>query len=365
MKAHDNVTELRLTRDPAEAFEFDVAEEVRRTEVRDEARRRIASKEAERLVSELPPQPTTLTDFLALDLGEEEFLIDGVFPKDGTAVLAAPNKSGKSTMVGNLLRSLVDGDAFLGCFEVTTPVQRVALVDNELSAQMLQRWLLEQRIQHTDRVQVDLLRGQAGAFNLLVPSVREVWARRLRGADVLILDCLRPALDGAGLNENTEASQFLRAGIAALCSEAEIPNVLVVHHTGHEGTRSRGDSAIQDWPDVKLGIEKPDGDHGKRLFKAFGRGVDVPPRQLEFNPATLRLTYDPDSVVVDSLDKRRKRTAEDKADVFREWLADQDATEPHTKSANKALAHFRESGRTVSDAAGKAAYKEWKEAHNA
>jgi hypothetical protein len=53
---------------------------------------------------------------------------------------------------------------------------------------------------------------------------------------------------------------------------------MVVHHMGHAGERSRGDSRILDWPDAswKLVREDLDDPASPRYLSAFGRDVDVP-----------------------------------------------------------------------------------------
>ncbi|MDQ3484344.1 MAG: helicase RepA family protein, partial [Actinomycetota bacterium] len=120
---------------------------------------------------------------------------------------------------------------------------------------------------------------------------RKQWADAIRGADVLILDCLRPILDALGLDENHEAGQFFVA-FDALLKEAGISEALIVHHMGHAGERSRGDSRILDWPDVtwKLVRENPDDTASTRYLSAFGRDVDVPEGRLDFDPQSRRMT---------------------------------------------------------------------------
>jgi hypothetical protein len=109
------------------------------------------------------------------------------------------------------------------------------------------------------------------------------------------LDCLRPALDANGLDEHSDVGVFLTA-FDALLEEASIPDALMVHHMGHSGERSRGDSRLQDWPDAIWTIvrenENPASD---RFFKAYGRDVDLGEGRLEFNPENRHLSYHPGS----------------------------------------------------------------------
>lgn len=242
-----------------------------------------------------PPSPIPpirrLIDLLGEPDTDSQYRIDRLAPAQGRVLLSAQYKAGKSTLVGNLLRSLADGDPFLGRFPVTTQSHRALLIDNELSENIMRRWLRDQGIINTDCVDVVTLRGRIGAFNILNEGVRAEWAQRLRGADYLILDCLRPVLDALGLDENHDAGRFLVA-FDALLADSGINEALVVHHMGHSGERARGDSRLQDWPDAtwRLVREKDEPD-SPRYFTAYGRDVDIPEGYLQFDVDTRRLTY--------------------------------------------------------------------------
>lgn len=243
------------------------------------------------------PQIIPLDVFLEDDDEDAAYRIDSVFPTGGNIMLSAQYKAGKTTLAGNLTRSLVDGTPFLGRFAVQ-PVQErddggggVLIFDNELDARQSRRWFREQNIVNTTAVEVVHLRGKLSTFNILDPAIRAAWARRIEGADVVILDCLRPVLDALGLSEDKDAGKFLVAW-DALLAEASAQESVVVHHMGHNGERSRGDSRLQDWPDAtwKLIREDPDDPASARYFSAFGRDVDVTESRLEYDLATRHLT---------------------------------------------------------------------------
>lgn len=244
------------------------------------------------------PGIVQLNDLLEEPDEEVRYRIDGLLPTGGNCILAAQYKAGKSSAVGNAVRSLVDGDPFLDKF----PVQPVAgendgrpgtvvLIDNELDPRTLKRWLRDQGIKNTHLVEVLSLRGHLSTFNLIDPDTRRRWAHQVQGADVVILDCLRPVLDALGLDENLDAGQFLIAW-DELLAEAEISESIIVHHMGHNSERQRGSSRLLDWPDVTWKIVRADEDPSSpRFFSAFGRDVDVPEGGLEYDPATRHLTY--------------------------------------------------------------------------
>jgi len=89
-------------------------------------------------------------------------------------------------------------------------------------------------------------------------------------------------------------STAMRAGcwaFDALLAEAKIGEAMVVHHMGHTNERSRGDSRLRDWPDVEWRLVREDDDPASsRFITAYGRDVNVPESQLEFNPTGRRLT---------------------------------------------------------------------------
>ncbi|CAI9407878.1 hypothetical protein AESSP_01914 [Aestuariimicrobium sp. T2.26MG-19.2B] len=59
------------------------------------------------------PELESLAQLLAEPDVDAEYQVEGLWPTGGRVVLVAPHKAGKSTLVANLLRSLVDGEKFL------------------------------------------------------------------------------------------------------------------------------------------------------------------------------------------------------------------------------------------------------------
>jgi hypothetical protein len=213
-----------------------VAEQMEIERARREARRRLDAEERGAVVT---PELLTLSAFLAEPDPPVRWRIEGLQPSDSRLMVAAQFKAGKTTLRDNLLRSLADGDRFLGSFEVRPVVGTVAVVDTEMARTQARRWMRDQRIRNTDRVVLTLLRGQAAAFDLLNPEIRAQWAEwfRQRNARYLVLDCLRPVLDALGLDEHKDAGRFLVA-FDALLRDAEIEEAAIVHHMGHVGERT-------------------------------------------------------------------------------------------------------------------------------
>ncbi len=214
-----------------------IAFEVNRLRVLEEAKR-IVHRDAS--AQQDPPAVQSLDAFLAVEDEPESYRVRGLWPTGGRIVLSAQYKAGKTTMIGNLIRSLVDDEPFLGRFDVTPLEGRVVLIDDELDERMLRRWLREQDIEATSRTSVVSLRGRVGTFDLLDLECRKEWSATLREAEasVVVLDCLRPVMDALGLDENKDAGRFLVA-FDAMLYDAGLSEAVVVHHMGHNGERSR------------------------------------------------------------------------------------------------------------------------------
>jgi hypothetical protein len=251
--------------------------------------RRIVDAEEQPLVE--IPALEVLSDALSLPELPLEYRVEALQPVETRVVLAAQFKSGKTTLRDNYVRSLVDGDPFLGRYRVTPITGTVAIVDVEMSRRQLVAWWREQSIRRTDRVRFLSMRGKAGAFDIFTAAGRRVWVERFKAAGVvyLIIDCARPIMDAFRLDENKDAGRLLDA-IDALMTESGIPEGMVIHHMGHTGERSRGDSRWRDWPDVEWRLVRKDDDPSSpRFISAYGRDVDVPEQELAYDAATRRL----------------------------------------------------------------------------
>jgi AAA domain len=242
-----------------------------------------------------PPEILTLRERLARPQPAVTWRIARLQAVGHRVLLAAQFKAGKTTFVGNLMHSLVDGDVFLNTFDVAPIDGTVCLLDFEMSSIQLDKWHRDIAIANDDRVYPIHMKGAASQFNIIDPEVRAYWVDIFKSRNVkyLIVDCLRPVLDALGLNEHTETGLFLTA-LDALLREADIPEALVIQHMGHANERARGDSRLLDWPDVGWTMvrESEDDPASPRFFKAYGRDVDEPETELTYCPTTRRLSVE-------------------------------------------------------------------------
>ena len=289
-------------------------------ETQDELRKLTAREEAKRLyrIQQAGQKPAPWSKSLAELLAEPDdtptYRIEGLWLTGGNVVFSAQYKTGKTTMVGNVLRCLADGDPFLGMpnskfatvglsqfpVRALAPGETVFLADIELDERTISRWLRDQNIYNVDRVRTRSLRGKLDEFDILDPDRREEWARVLRAwsVKVLIIDPIGPLLASYGYSENSnEDLAKVFGAIDALTAQAGIEETMLVHHMGHNGERSRGGSVFRGWPDaewrllreeVKPGHQPPP--DGPRFFSAEGRDVAVHETQLAYDHQYRALT---------------------------------------------------------------------------
>lgn len=257
------------------------------------------------------PPSLTAREFLEIPDLEADYRVEGLWPIGGSVVLVAQAKAGKTTLMLNLIKSLVTGNDFMRRFPVQEVTGRVCLIDLELSDHTLRRWLRDLSL-GSEKLLLMPMRGQGAWLSEAVtnPVARSRFADWLRESevDVLIIDPLAPLLAGARIDENsnTEVGQLLRVGLAALQAESGVSELLLVHHAGHDGNRARGASVLMDWPDAIWTYELKAGSSGRggqgagdvkdatRYFQAVGRDVDLAKTPVDYDPDTRRLTIDAD-----------------------------------------------------------------------
>lgn len=283
--------------------------------VRDEAVTQWTRAEARRALAKIEagqtPEPglTLLADLLDEPDEDPEYRVHGLLPTGGRVMLTAQHKTGKTTLVLNLVRCLADWQRFLSDgeddesgFDVRPLLdgEKVAVFDLELDRRTLRRWLRKQGIVNTERVLAGAFRGRVGELDLLDDERRTAWAAYLRGhgVKVLVLDCLAPLLTlyGFSENDNTDMAKVL-AALDELVDAAGVEELVVVHHMGHSEERSRGASRLRDWPDAEWRLTREGADipgaqpppDAARFFAAEGRDVKVAERELKHNGLTERV----------------------------------------------------------------------------
>jgi hypothetical protein len=263
--------------------------ELERLEVRRDARLELAR--AEHLKGWREPPGYSLRELLALPDEPLSWRVADVMPEGSNVLLAAQYKTGKTTLMNELIRSLADGEDFLGAFKVAPGT--VAVFNYEVGVSQYARWLRDRGIAHPDAVHVLNLRGFTTPLNVpLVRSYVVEWLTR-REIKVWIVDPFARAFSGSGNeNENADVAPFLEI-LDGIKEEAGVLELVMPTHTGRAefapGTeRARGATRLDDWCDVRWLLTKDD--EGHRYFRASGRDVETEETRLEFDPLTRALT---------------------------------------------------------------------------
>jgi len=232
------------------------------------------------------PDSGTLAELLARPAGAE-FRIDGLLPAGGRLLVTAQYKAGKTTLVGNLARSLLTGEDFLGRFPVKPLEGRVVVLNYEVTGEQFARWMADIGVP-AERCYVINLRGRR---NLLADEQgRRALAEQVRAQDgqAFVVDPFGRAYDGASQNDAAEVTPWL-VRLDEVAEQAGVSEVVLTAHAGWNGERTRGSTALNDWPDVLVTLNR-DESTGQRFIRAEGRDVDVPEDGLHFDPVTRRLS---------------------------------------------------------------------------
>jgi len=254
-----------------------------------------AAREAKRIImeEECPSQPippvAPLNELLDEPDEETQFRVEGWQPFGTKILIVGQAKAGKSHLAHNLIHALADGSKFLKSAKTNKVEGNIALLDFELSRAMGRRWLRKQGFKHPEKVHTWWMRGSGNSFNILDPAIRREWSALFAEANIsyVVLDCLRPVMDALGLDEHNQAGKFFGA-FEALLKDAGIEEAAIVHHMGHGGERSRGDSRIVDWPDAQwwLTLENINDQTSPRFLRAFGREINREEQKVIFEAET-------------------------------------------------------------------------------
>jgi hypothetical protein len=239
--------------------------------------------------------------------------VEDLLPANGYVLIQARRKSGKTTLVGNLIKALTSGGRFLGEFEARG-FSRVALLDLEMSENRHKHWLREMGLLYDRKLYTDYLRGRAASLVLFDDERRHELAQHLTdlGIDVLIVDPLGPLLRAYGVDENSnsEVGRVVDA-LVKLKEESGVSELVVTHHQGKDGGQgARGASVLEDTPDAIWTMSGPANRPADKL-SAFGRDVDET-RLLSYDPETRALS----SVPVDDSDDDTRGATNTNAILF-------------------------------------------------
>lgn len=220
------------------------------------------------------------------------FTVDDLHITGSNTLVVSKFKAGKSTLMINLFRSLVNVEPFLGHFDVREHVGKIAYMDYEMQKSQFQAWLQAGGELDYDRmVEPWHLRGQS--LHFWAAGVREQFVEWLQKNEVKVLIVDTAARAWAGLVENENSnSEILRFTdmLDNVKQQAGVVDLFLVTHMGRnifvpEGEeRARGATRLEDWMDCGWYLTKDE--NGVRYLRATGRGVDMEAFALDYEPNT-------------------------------------------------------------------------------
>jgi AAA domain len=252
---------------------------------RDRARE-ILAEVRERTHPKPPADAGTVAELLARP-EMDVWRIERLLPGGGRMLFTAQRKTGKTTAVGNLARSLLTGAPFLGSFH-TNPIRgRIVVLNYEVTGQTFARWMDDAGIPG-DRMYVLNLRGCANP--LATEAGREELAATVRevGGEILVVDPFGRAYTGKDQNDAALITPWL-VSLDRVAEQSGCAELILTAHAGWNGERTRGSSALEDWPDVIVTMTK-DAETGQRYIKAEGRDVDIDEDRLDYHDNTRTYT---------------------------------------------------------------------------
>ncbi len=221
--------------------------------------------------------------------GDHPVRIASLVPHDASVLIVAQRKTGKTTLLLNLARCLRTGEPFLGEFATTKVTGRVALLNYEVNSRTLAEWADD--VGSVDDLLVVDLRGKRNPLVNVDDRLELSSHLRREGVEVIMVDTFGRAFTGASQNDAADVGRFLVDLDTFAREECGASDLFLTAHAGWEGNRTRGSSALEDWPDSILTMtaagEEPD---AVRIFSARGRDVELDGHSLQYDVRTRRLT---------------------------------------------------------------------------
>ena len=228
----------------------------------------------------LPVRFRLLTAGDLLRLPPVQWIVRGVLPRDGLAVVYGPSGSGKSFLVLDLLACVVDGREWFGRKVRPVPVTYCAL---EGEAGLKQRFQAYQR-RHGANAGAGMSFLMT-AFDLLVAEDVESLAAAIGsagvGGGVVVLDTLNRAAPGTDENSSQDMGRIIAAckHLQGLVGGL----VVLVHHTGKDAAKGlRGHSSLFAALDAAVEVTRTEERRAWKVAKSKdGRDGDAEPFMLE------------------------------------------------------------------------------------
>jgi hypothetical protein len=265
-------------------------------QVREQKGRLLAIEQAKHEIAESKyalhdqiPEPKQLSEWLLEEDVPLTFRVADLWPSLGTIFVIASYKAGKTTLLMNMIRCLIDGGQFLGRFETTPVTRNVGYLNFEVNEDQSKAWLRRLEIKNKERLFTWNLKGRGSPLSTALSRDKFIKMLVARDIEILIIDPFSGAYRRGDTNNNDEVKEFLLQ-LDEVVRKAGVQEVLMAVHAGNDPSKPRGATTLGDHPDALWRIVKTD--LGKtRLFSAEGRDVflDEEAMSLSLDKITLEL----------------------------------------------------------------------------
>lgn len=237
-----------------------------------------------------PLKTICLDTLLQTEWPEEIFIGGGLLCRKERMLLAADSKAGKSTLLAQLLRSLVSGKAFLG-FEVPKQIS-VLFMQAELREKRLKERMYPKSADLPSFAKTNFHICSTGGV-IMLDDERDLKSLRLTleiiKPDVL---CIDPMANFHCFDENSSKDMmiFLR-GLDRLKEDFNLSVIMSTHFRKGKQNGSimemiRGSGALKGWADTNICIEGHQGDSSQHLEFELRNSDEIHKRILFYNRTT-------------------------------------------------------------------------------
>ena len=197
-----------------------------------------------------------------------DYLVDELIGAGKLTMISGRWKAGKSSFVGDMVRSLAMGQEWLGRKTKLTKV----LICSEETADVFGRRYESAEAAAKQNVLVNAMykRPTKAEFRKICVLLKQAMIRT--GSDLLILDTLMATTPMDDENNNSEAQVFMQILRTEILEEGSGRTILMIHHCGKEGSDARGASAISGATDCNVTFDYASSDSANNDRKIAAKG---------------------------------------------------------------------------------------------
>jgi hypothetical protein len=180
------------------------------------------------------------------------YLIKGVLPRDGLAVVWGAKKNGKSFWVFDLIMHVVTGRQYRSHKVRQGGVAYIALEGSSGFDNRVEAWRQRYCNDPDEELPLLLINERLNLVNdyrVLITAIR----KQLPDVVLIVIDTLNRALAGDE-NNSLDMGKFIRAADALGTAFGCL--VLLIHHCGIAGSRPRGHTSLAGADDASIAIER-------------------------------------------------------------------------------------------------------------